>query len=213
MVDVARVLGMTTRTLTRRDSDGAWVLVATRSYPTSADDLWDALTTAERIPRWFLPITGDLRLGGRYQLQGNAGGEVTRCEPPRDLGLTWEMQGQVSWVNVALTEQSPESTVLRLEHIANVPDEMWKQFGPGAVGVGWDSALLGLDLYLSGNASVTPETGMQWMASDEGKRFIRQSSDEWRDASIAFGTEPKLARESAERTRAAYSGEQSDATG
>src|SRR6478609_8066841 len=110
MVDVARVLGTTTRTLSRRDSDGAYVLVATRSYPTSAEDLWDALTTAERIPRWFLPITGDLRLGGRYQLQGNAGGQVERCEPPRDLGLTWEMQGQVSWVNVALTAESPEST-------------------------------------------------------------------------------------------------------
>ena len=30
----------------------------------------------ERIPRWFLPVSGDLRLGGRYQLEGNAGGEV-----------------------------------------------------------------------------------------------------------------------------------------
>jgi uncharacterized protein YndB with AHSA1/START domain len=210
MIDVGRVLGMTTRTLTRRESDGAYVLVATRSYPTSADDLWNALTTAERIPRWFLPISGELRLGGRYQLQGNAGGEVVRCVPPRDLGLTWEMQGQVSWVNVALTEQSPESTVLRLEHIAKVPDDMWKMFGPGAVGVGWDSALLGLDQHFSTGASVTPETGMAWLASDEGKQFIRQSSDSWRDANIAFGTDAELARQSARRTSAAYMGEPFD---
>src|SRR5882724_8555264 len=29
---------------------------------------WDAMTNAERIPRWFLPISADLRLSGRYQL-------------------------------------------------------------------------------------------------------------------------------------------------
>jgi hypothetical protein len=23
--------------------------------------------------RWFLPVTGDLRVGGRFQLEGNAG--------------------------------------------------------------------------------------------------------------------------------------------
>ena len=30
------------------------------------DDVWDACTNPERIPRWFLPVSGDLRLGGRY---------------------------------------------------------------------------------------------------------------------------------------------------
>lgn len=210
MIDVGRVLGMTARTLSRRESDGAYVLVATRSYATSAEDLWDALTSAERIPRWFLPISGDLRLGGRYQLQGNAGGEVVRCEPPRDLGLTWEMHGQVSWVNVTLTVSSSDNTRLRLEHIAHVPDDMWNMFGPGAVGVGWDSALLGLDQHFSTHASVRPEDAMVWLASDEGKRFIRESSDAWRDASIAFGTDAELARLSARRTTAAYMGESID---
>src|SRR4051812_25681067 len=186
-IDVQRVLGMTSRTLSRRESDGAFVLVATRAYSTTTEDLWDAITSAERIPRWFLPISGDLRLGGRYQLQGNASGEVVRCEPPRNLGLTWEMQGQVSWVNVALTRKSPDSTVLRLEHIANVPGDMWDMYGPGAVGVGWDSALLGLDQMYATGASVSPENAMAWLASDEGKRFIRTSSDAWCDASIAFG--------------------------
>ena len=47
--------------------------------------LWDACTNAERIPRWFLPVSGDLRLGGRYQLEGNAGGTIERCDPPRSL--------------------------------------------------------------------------------------------------------------------------------
>jgi uncharacterized protein YndB with AHSA1/START domain len=43
------------------------------------------------IPRWFLPIAGDLRLGGRFQLEGNAGGEITECRPPRRLAVTWEL--------------------------------------------------------------------------------------------------------------------------
>jgi hypothetical protein len=39
-------------------------------YPASQSDLWDAVTNADRIPRWFLPVSGDLRLGGHYQLEG-----------------------------------------------------------------------------------------------------------------------------------------------
>jgi hypothetical protein len=57
----------------------------------AVEDVWDAITSAERIPRRFLPVSGDLRLG-RYQLQGNAGGEITGCNPPRHLRLSmWRM--------------------------------------------------------------------------------------------------------------------------
>jgi hypothetical protein len=41
-----------------------------QSYDTDQDDLWDAVTNIERIPRWFLPISGDLKVGGSYQLEG-----------------------------------------------------------------------------------------------------------------------------------------------
>ncbi len=50
------------------------MVVARRRYAGAVDEVWDALTNPERIPRWFLPISGELRLGGRYQLTGNAGG-------------------------------------------------------------------------------------------------------------------------------------------
>jgi peptidoglycan hydrolase CwlO-like protein len=36
-----------------------------RSYDAEIEELWDAVTNAERIPRWFAPITGELKLGGR----------------------------------------------------------------------------------------------------------------------------------------------------
>jgi uncharacterized protein YndB with AHSA1/START domain len=206
---VARLIGAVTREITSCEKDGreARVLVATRNYDTSIDDLWDALTNAERIPRWFLPISGDLRLGGRYKLEGNASGQITRCEPPRDLELTWEMQGQVSWVAVQLSAQAKGVTQLRLEHVAHVPDEMWDQFGPGAVGVGWDGALFGLDQHFVTGAAVRPEDAVAWLASAEGRSFIVQSSEAWRDASIAAGTDPTAAGLAAERATAFYTGD------
>ncbi|NED57183.1 polyketide cyclase, partial [Micromonospora aurantiaca] len=63
-------------------------------YDTDVEDLWDAVTNPERIPRWFLPISGDLRLGGRYQLEGNAGGTIETCDPPKGYSATWEYGGQ-----------------------------------------------------------------------------------------------------------------------
>src|SRR5262245_7679788 len=127
---------------TTREGEPARVVVAERSYPSPASDVWDALTNAERIPRWLLPISGDLRLDGHYQLEGNAGGTITACEPPRHLAVTWEFGGAMSWVDVYLTE-SGDDTTLRLEHVARVSefDDKWDEFGPGAVGVGWDLAL------------------------------------------------------------------------
>ena len=59
---------------------------------------------------------------------------------------------QVSELEVRLTAAGAESTTLVLEHTAIVPDEMWDQFGPGAVGVGWDGGLLGLSLHLRGGS-------------------------------------------------------------
>jgi uncharacterized protein YndB with AHSA1/START domain len=207
--DVLRYVGALTREVQNRDHEGrpARVVVATCTYDTSMEDLWDAITSADRIPRWFLPISGDLRLGGHYQLQGNAGGEITACEPPRNLALTWEFGGQVSWVRVQLTELSDGGTQLRLEHIAHIPDELWNQYGPGAVGVGWDLTLMGLGRHLSTGAVVDPQNAAAWSKSEEGKDFMRRSSDEWCKASISSGTKGDDARSAATRTAAFYTGE------
>jgi uncharacterized protein YndB with AHSA1/START domain len=81
---------------------------------TTADDLWEAVTTAERIGRWFVPVSGDLRLGGRYQLEGNAGGEITACDPPHGFDPTWVFQAPampapaVSWLEVRFSTLAGE---------------------------------------------------------------------------------------------------------
>jgi uncharacterized protein YndB with AHSA1/START domain len=209
MIDVIRTIGAVTREVSSRERDGrpARVVVASRTYDTTVEDVWDALTNPERIPRWFLPVSGELRLGGRYQLQGNAGGKITRCEPPQHLAVTWEYGGEVSWVTVGLSKDPKGGTLLVLDHMAHVDEERWKQYGPGAVGVGWDLALMGLARYLNSGAAADPQAAMAWTGSPEGKDFMRRSSDDWCRASIAAGTDAAGAQASAARTTAFYTGE------
>jgi uncharacterized protein YndB with AHSA1/START domain len=208
-IDVLRYIGAVTREIHNREYQGreARVLVATCAYDTTIDDVWDAITNPERIPRWFLPISGELRVGGRYQLQGNAGGQITACDPPRTFDLTWEFGGQVSWVSGQLTALSDGGTRLRLEHIAHVPDDLWNMYGPGAVGVGWDLTMLGLGRHLETAASLDPKQAMAWPTTEEGTQFVGLSSDEWCRASIAAGTPEAGAREAASRTTAFYTGQ------
>ena len=59
-----------------------WAIQLRRDYAAPIDDVWDALTNPSRIGRWFLPISGDLRLGGTYQFDGNAGGRILECDRP-----------------------------------------------------------------------------------------------------------------------------------
>src|SRR5690242_3474648 len=94
------------RTL-QRDGKPANAVIASCVYDTDAADLWSALTDPKRLPRCLLPVSGDLKLGGRYQSEGNAGGTITECVPNKRIGATWEYGGGVSWVTVTLT---PEKT-------------------------------------------------------------------------------------------------------
>jgi hypothetical protein len=141
-----------------------------------------------------MPISGDLRPGGRYQLEGNASGTVERCDPPRSFAATWEYAEEVSWLEVRLEPEGGERTRLVLEHVAHVDDERWLQYGPGAVGIGWDLALMGLALHLASGAPNDPDAAAAWMGSPDGIAFVTRSSRGWADASIAAGTAPDDAR-------------------
>ena len=204
-IDIAANIGAVNRAVSTGARDGrpTKIVTATRSYPADIADVWDAVTNRHRVSRWFMPVSGDLRLGGRFKLEGNAEGEILECRPPEHLSVTWEYGGEVSWVTVRLSADG-DRTTLRLEHVAPVDDSRWSEYGPGAVGVGWDLALLGLDLYV---ASGTTVDGEAWMSSSEGKAYMRASSDGWSEAAIAAGTPEAEAREAGARTTAAYTGE------
>ncbi len=211
-MDYSNPLGTEFREVRDVEHEGqpARAVEGSRVYPTGADDLWDALTNIERLPRWFLPISGDLKLGGRYQLEGNAGGTITRCDPPKRLDVTWEFGGNVSWVSVRV---APEDGGARLTLLHTMPkdepaEEHWQTYGPGAVGVGWDLSFLGLGMHLtSGGEAVDREANEAWMGSGEGKAFLRASAESWGQAHAAAGENPEVAQAMAQRTGSAYCGE------
>jgi uncharacterized protein YndB with AHSA1/START domain len=213
-MDVADAVGATRRELRVAEGDRqpARQLVATRSYPTGAADLWDALTSPTRIPRWFMPITGDLRVGGRYQLEGNAGGEVQECDPPRRFAITWGMGDETSWVVVSLTPEGRDRTMLELEHTAVVPEEFWALYGPGSVGIGWDLSMLGLARHQPGEERLSHENLDVWMSSPEGLEFVAASNDAWAQANITGGADPAQALAGAEQTLAFYTAPEPAAT-
>jgi uncharacterized protein YndB with AHSA1/START domain len=192
-VGAGELAGVSGRTVTVR-----------RTYPAPVEDVWDACTNAERIGRWLMPVTGDLRLGGRYQLQGNAGGEIVACEPPHRLRVTWVAgEGAPSEVEVRLAPGTDGDTLFELFHIASVPPEMWDRYGPGAVGVGWDMALLGLGLHLSGNMIDDPAA---WQVSPEAVAYVTGSSRAWGEALGASGADPNHVDAAVANTAAFYTG-------
>jgi uncharacterized protein YndB with AHSA1/START domain len=207
-IDVDHHISAVERTIGDRvlEAGAARVLTTSQSYDATLEELWDACTSAERIARWFLPVSGDLRVGGHYQLEGNASGTVERCDPPRSFAVTWEHGGEVTWVEVRLEPEGADRTRFTLEHVAHVDDERWLQFGPGAVGVGWDLALMGLGLHLRTGEANDQAEAFAWMASPEGIEFITRSSRGWADARIAHGTGATEARAAEERTTAFYTG-------
>lgn len=146
-----------------------------RTYDAPITDVWSALTDRARLARWMFPIEGELRVGGSFQFQGNAGGDILACEPPHLLRVTYG--GPTSTVEIRLAEVEPGpgqraargagpgeaarrerderdergagATELVLEH--TVPIEIARSVaGALFVGPGWDTGLVALDLHLRG---------------------------------------------------------------
>ncbi len=209
-VDAESHLAAVERSVSLRERDGrpAGMLSLGRSFPVPLEDLWDALTKADRIQRWLLPISGELEPGGRFELKGNASGEITACEPPSHLALTWEFASDVSWVEVHCSAHGAGAARLELLHTALLSPH-WDEYGPGAAGVGWELGLLGLALHLE-QPDAPQLDEHAFAASPEGKALIKGSAEAWGEAGIAAGGEPDAARAAAGRTAAFYTGGPAD---
>ena len=199
-----RAIERTVATLGHEDLPARGVTLS-RGFPTTIEDLWDAVTNEKRLPLWFLPITGELQLGGRYQLEGNAGGLITACDRPAHLALTWEFGDDVSWVEVRFSDDRAGHARLTLTHTALL-SEHWNEYGPGATGVGWEMGLMGLAIHLEQPTEPMPDEAA-FAASPEAKAFIQASSEGWGQAAIASGTDPTAAGAASRRTTAFYTGE------
>jgi uncharacterized protein YndB with AHSA1/START domain len=171
-----------------------------RGYDAAIEDIWQACTDPERISRWFLPVSGDLRLGGHYQLEGNAGGEILECDSPRLLRISWGMgDGEASEVRVRLSAIDADHTEFELEHSRCGDPAQWARFGPGSVGVGWDGMLFGLQAHVAG-VQLTAD----WVDSPESKELMTASADAWVAAHEAAGASAADAAAAGRQTLAFY---------
>lgn len=183
---------------------------ASRTYPTSQADLWTAITERQRIERWFGNVSGDFKLGGRFSIEGNADGGIIFCDPPNTLALTWEFGGNKSWVTAKIQDVE-DGALLTLEHELPTDEESeahWEEYGPGATGVGWELAMLGLDRHVQTNGQSVIEAGQAWAEGEVGKSRLGFWAEAWGRAHAEDGTPMKIAMESAARTADFYTGEE-----
>ena len=193
-----------------REGKPAHAVTLSRSYPTTVEDLWDAVTNPDRIPRWFLPVSGDLEPDGRYRLEGNAGGRITECEPLSHFALTWEFGDDVSWVKINVSQDEDSRARLSLTHTMRHSEDR-DVYGAGATGIGWELGLVGLNLYLTSPDEPTPDE-TEFATSLEGRAFIKGSGDGWAQAAVAAGTDSATARAEANRATEFYTGESTEPT-
>jgi uncharacterized protein YndB with AHSA1/START domain len=185
MIDIPAQIGAIERSVRRtpREDRGENVtVVGRRTYHADPEDAWSALTDPQRIARWLMPISGDLKEGGTFQLEGNAAGDILECERPHRFRVTFG--SETSFLEVRLIPVGDGATTLEYEH--TVPIEM-AQSGAGAlwVGPGWDGAMMGLDLHLSGELTGDPVAAAD---SPEVLAFSKESVQAWADAVRASGT-------------------------
>ncbi len=99
-----------------------------RGLPAPADRVWRALTDPDAVAAWFWPprfhtaVSADLRVGGRYRIDGSAAGiaisgEYLVVDPPHRLDFGWQWDGEAERTSVSvLLRGSPHSTVLIVRH-------------------------------------------------------------------------------------------------
>ena len=130
----------------------ARVAVFARTYETTIEDLWDACTNPERLRRWYVPVTGDLRIGGRFEQVNMGSGTILVCDAPQLLKLS--LGGGADEIELRLSSgPSDETTTLELQHATTLDTH---EIGGQAydaifcMGGGYYPRLLALDLHLRG---------------------------------------------------------------
>lgn len=185
-IDVAGQLAAIHRDVQLRAADAApdggevVAVLLRREYAAGAADVWDALTDPDRLRRWFLPVTGELRAGGTFQTEGNAGGEILTCDAPRLLRVTWGDAASI--VSLHLTPVDDDRTTVALEHTVPLA---FAGSGAGAlyVGPGWDQSLVALQLHLTDHPD---PRGVE--ADPQGPEMGSGSTAAWVAAVRASGT-------------------------
>jgi len=143
--------------LIEKHGDG-YRLVYDAVYATDVDDLWAAVTERDRLARRMGDYSGDLRLGGQWQVADADGhgawghGTVTACDPRRTFTTLWQADGE-----------EPTELVVRLEPVAGGTRLVLEHTGvrPISYGAGWQTYLEALDGHLARPAGSRDEDAWQ----------------------------------------------------
>jgi uncharacterized protein YndB with AHSA1/START domain len=131
------------------EADGAGVVRTESRYDTTPEDLWEALTTPERLARWLGEVQGDLRLGGTYVAtftsHWSGSGRVEVCDPPRRLVTRMVNEGEETVIEATLTPEV-DGVLLVVEERGLPLTNL------SAYGAGWQVHLEDLEHHVSGVA-------------------------------------------------------------
>ncbi len=146
-----------------------------QTYGTDIDDLWDACTNPERIPRWFLPITGELGSAVAISSRATRAGRSRSASRRNGLFATWEIGGDVNWIEVRLARAIGADATRARAHRARRRRHV-DAVRSGRRGIGWDMALIGLVPHLASGDPVDRESAMAWMTSEAGRNSSRRAA-------------------------------------
>ena len=152
-----------TQVLGRIERDGDVVAVVfDRHYATTPDDLWQACTDPERLARWFAPVTGDLRPGGRFTIHFDDADtpqcRIVTCEPTTRLVWEWPIRDVATVVTAYVTADGEGSRlVLRHERLTSTQ--------VAGYAAGWDTYVRSLEAHVAGTPG--PDWDVTWSALHE----------------------------------------------
>ncbi len=143
---------------TLQSVDGKGVVRMEGRYDTDIEDLWSALTDAQRLARWVAEVEGDLRIGGEFRATFTSGweglGRVDVCEPPRRLLVTMGPGREDETVIEAELVTDGGKTSLVLEERGLPLNEL------AAHGAGWQAHVEDLGALLTGRERT--DWSMRW---------------------------------------------------
>ncbi|RSM04659.1 hypothetical protein CDV31_009984 [Fusarium ambrosium] len=184
--------------MTLESGDEGRIITISQTFDIDVSSLWETCTKPDKIKQFFSPVSGDLFVNGRFQVENNASGTIEKCIPPSNFRVSWEFGDSTSWVEVRISQVSETQSRLELSHTAPV-NKHWEEYGAGAGGVGWEMSFAGLAYHLKG-----VKVGPEWFGQDETKTYLAKCSEAWGEATVLGGEDPEVVKQRVERTTKFY---------
>ena len=121
---------------------GTRAVMMARTVSSSVEEVWTALTDADRLSQWLGTPQGRLELTQMFTLYG-ATCEIVVCRPPHRLDLSWTRAGETNTLRVGVSSR-PGGTEVVLEH-AGIRNLALVGYGPS-----WEERLAHLEEHLCG---------------------------------------------------------------